>query len=140
MVNSSIKSNRVKSLPFGIAIGTSIALIISILLSALLTGLVLKGSLQEEVTGISLFFVRVVAVMAGGLVSASFAHGKILPVIGLMIAAYLLVLLGTSIIAFDGKLDGFGIGVLSALIGGAIACIIKLKPQRKRKTMSRIAR
>ena len=140
MVKSSIKSNRVKSLPFGIAVGTGVALIISILLSALLTGLILKDSLQEKVTWISLFFVRIIAVMAGGLVSASFAHGKILPAIGLIIASYLLVLLGTSIIAFDGKLDGFGIGVLSALIGGIIACIIKLKPQRNRKAMSRIAR
>lgn len=140
MVKLPTASKRSYSAITSIIIGVAIALMISFALSALLTSVVLKGGLKENALNVLVFGIRTISVIIAGLVGSSLAKGKYLPVIGSVTATYTVILTGITIVAFDGSFKQLGIGVVSAVCGGVIACGIKLKPQRKRKTSLRFSR
>ena len=122
-----------------VGIGTLVSLIISVLLSVVLTSLIGKGSLNENQL-LDVFLIRMIAVLIGGILGAEISNQKPLPVIGVISAAYLLVLLAIGILLFNGSIRNFGISVLSVFAGMIGALVIKLKPQRIRKKATRIAR
>ncbi len=124
----------------GIAIGMAVVLVISFVLTAGLTSLIINGKLSEGTAGVFVFVIRAISVLAGGLVATTLVKERCLPIVGAVAAVYLLVLLGTGIAAFDGSFKNFIPGIMSVLIGGILACMIKLKPQKKRKTTARYTR
>lgn len=128
---SRAKISSGQSTTSAIAIGLAVTLVVSILLSAGLTSLVINGNLNENSVRISVFVIRTISVLLGGLVGASLSKGKYLPIVGIIALIYAIVLIGFGIIFYDGSFQNFGFGMLSMIIGGALACIIKLKPLRK---------
>lgn len=116
----------------GITIGTVIAAAISFLLSMGLTSLIAKGSISESSPGVYIFIIRSLSVLAGCLLATWIVKEKNLQIIGIVSCLYLLILLGVGIIMYDGSFHNFGLGLLSVILGGGIACIIKLIPQKKK--------
>ena len=117
--------------------GVGASLIVSLLLSLLLTSITINGSITEDHAGKFVFAARAVSVLIGGLVSAGMEKGKYIPVIGMTALGYLLVVMGVGILFFDGGFREFGTGLISVVIGGCLACVIKLvrwsKPNRAAK-------
>ncbi len=130
--------NRSAATSIGIGVGGAVA--VSALLSMGLSSLVINGAIQETTTSRYIFAIRALSVLIGGLLGAGIAKGKYLPVIGLTTLGYLIVLLGVGIAMYDGSFQNFGAGIVSVLAGGIIACILKLKPQRKSKRNARYIR
>lgn len=121
-------------------IGTIIATAISVGLTALLANLVLKGSVEESGTGWYVFGIRLLSVAVGSLVGTGLADEKILPVIGVVSGGYLVALLALGIVFFDGSFRQFGLGLLSVLIGGGLACAVRLMPRKSNKRAVRTRR
>ncbi len=131
-----MKFNKPKvSVITGAGIGVATAVVISILLTALYGVLMINGSVGEAPSTVVIFLIRTVSAAVGGFVAAVLTKGYFLPVVGITIAGYLILLLGTGIIAFDGSFKNFGSGLLSVLLGGAIPCITKLKAPKRRLKM-----
>ena len=122
-----------RSAVFCVVIGVAAAAITTALLSAGLTSLVMRGTITEKTTSAFVFAIRLLAVLLGSLVGASLSGGKILPIVGLVTGVYTVILLSVGIAVYDGSFHNFGPGVISAILGGIIACLIKLKPQMKPK-------
>jgi len=129
-----------RSTVFCTAIGVAVAVIVTALLSAGLTSLVMNGTIAEKATSPYIFVIRLLAVLFGGLLGAGLSDGKILPVVGLITGVYIVILLSVGIAAYDGSFYNFGTGLFSTLIGGVIACLIKLKPQMRPKRAIRYTR
>ena len=127
-----LSAGKNKSMVLCVGVGLLTALVISVALTLGLTSLVQNGTLSEN-GSLGVFLIRVIATFIGGLLGAGLADKRFLPVIGTIWAGYLLVLLGTGVILFDGTFHQFWQGVLSTAIGAAIALLIKLKPQSKSK-------
>lgn len=123
-----------------ISAGIIAALIISTLLSAGLTSLTVNGKVKEEITGIYIFIIRALSVLIGSLLGTGLEKGKYLPVISAVTLGYLLVLLGFGITVYNGSFQNFGGGIVSILSGSVIACLIKLKPQKRQKHAVRYAK
>ena len=122
-----------------IAAGLFASLVVSVVLMIGLTCLIEKGKLNDN-EYLAVFITRLIATIAGGLLSARLAEKKLLLNVVTTSAAYLLVLLSVGIVLFDGVFDKFWIGVLSVVIGVVIVLLIKLKPQTNRKKLTRTAR
>ena len=127
--NAAVNSRKTMT---GIVIGTTLAAIVSFLLTMGLTSLIMKGSVPENAPNVYVFFIRSISVLLGCLAATVLVKEKNLQTIGIVTAAYLLIMLGCGIIFYDGSFHNFGIGLLSATIGGGIACIIKIIPQKKK--------
>ena len=139
MIRSHKSVDKKRNMVTCVGIGTLVSLIISVLLSVVLTSLIGKGSLNENQL-LDVFLIRMIAVLIGGILGAEISNQKPLPVIGVISAAYLLVLLAIGILLFNGTIRNFGISTLSVFAGMICALVIKLKPQRIRKKATRIAR
>ena len=127
-----------KTMTNGVIIGTAVATAISFLLSMGLTSLIGKGSVPENGSGVYIFLIRSLSVLLGSLLSTAIIKEKNLQTIGIVTAAYLIILLGIGIVAYNGSFHNFGIGLLSVLAGGGIACIIKVIPQKKKYHIPKI--
>jgi len=122
-----------RSVTLSVVIGVAIAAVISLLLNMGLTSLVMNGHIEANDTAFFVFAIRAVSVIAGGLVAAALAREKMLLLIGLTSIGYLLLLIGLGIIFYDSSFLNFGSGVISAAVGAACACVLKLKAPRKKK-------
>lgn len=134
-VNQSPSRSMVRSAEMGLAA----ALSVSALLTLLLTSLIINGRLGEENGNALVFVIRILSVFVGGLIGASLAQGKYLPVISLVSLGYLIMNIALGIALYDGSFRNFIGGVMSVLIGGATACLIKLiEPKRQNRGVRRI--
>lgn len=118
------------------AIGTGIATVLTIIMSVVLTSLILKGIVVDHLTGALVFVIRTIAVFVACVTSGALADGKLLPVVGVSALGYLLILLATGIVAFDGSFSDFGSGILSVITGAMIAVfgkVIKLRSNKHGK-------
>ena len=122
----------------GAGIGVVGSVVISTLLTALYGVLMMNGSVGETPSATAIFLIRTVSVAAGSFLAAVLTKEYFLPVVGITATGYLVVLLGTGIVAFDGSFQNFGSGLLSVLLGGAIPCITKLKAPKKRLKMPKL--
>lgn len=127
-----------KAFSRGITIGTVVAAAISFVLSMVLTSLITKGGISESSPGVYIFIIRSLSVLAGCLLATWIVKEKNLQIIGIVSCLYLLILLGVGIIMYDGSFHNFGLGLLSVILGGGIACIIKLIPQKKKYHLPKI--
>lgn len=115
----------------GCVIGILVAAAVSALITGLQSGFIGSNKIGEGTTAAVIFMTRVLSVAAGCFLATSLTRNRILPVIGITTAGYLVLLLGIGITAFNGSFKNFGSGLLSVLLGGAIPCIIKLKTPKK---------
>ncbi len=119
---------------YGVLIGTSIALLISILLSAAATSIIAKGKMDEAGYNITVFIIRAISVFTGAMVGTRISKEKYFVIIGIIAAAYTIVLVSLGIIIYDGSFQNFGTGVLSVLLGSIVGIALKLKAQSGRKS------
>ena len=126
------------SIATGCITGVVTALAVSALLTALQSGLIGSNKIGEGITSAVIFMIRVLSVTAGCYLAATVTKSHTLPVVGITAVTYLLLLTGIGIAAFDGSLKNFGSGMLSALVGGVIPCIIKLKTPKKSRKVRRL--
>ncbi len=108
------------------SIGAIIAMIMSVALTALVASLMLRGKVGTSGEGL-VFTIRLLSAGVGCLIGASLTDEKILPTIGVAATVYLVLLLAQGIGIFGGSFRKFGAGLLSILIGSAIAGIISIK-------------
>lgn len=122
------RSGSSRSLSSAIVSGIGIALLLSVLLTALLASFILNGRLGENSVSVSIFVVRAISLLAGALIGAKILKHGYLKVVGFVALGYLLALIGTGIIFYDGSFKHFLPGVISVLTGGLIALVVLLKP------------
>ncbi len=137
-INHGVISNQ--SPIIGVLSGVLSALVISFLLSIGLTSLLLNNSAGEWPEGIIMFAMRFIAVLIGGLVCTGIYKEKTIVSISIMTAAYFLILLIIGTIVYDSVFYKIGIGILSVLLGGATACLIRAKIAGKRTGRRRFKR
>ena len=136
-----MKFNKQKfSVVTGAGVGVLIAVVVSILLTGLYGILMLNGQVGESPSMAAVFLIRMVSVAIGGYIAGALTKAHFLPVVGIVTAGYLVLLAGTGIVAFDGSFKNFGSGVLSILLGGAVACITKVKAPKKQRKMPKLRR
>ena len=138
MKKSRIASKN-KSIIACIGIGLATSILISLILTIVTASLIQKGSITES-EKISVFLVRLVSVMVGSLVGTGLQGKKALPVIGVISGCYYICLLIVGLLVLNGSLISPWQGLLSTTVGGAVACVIKLKPQNTRKKTMRLAK
>ena len=135
--NKHKKSTTGRTNTSAIAIGVAIAILLSALLTAGVTSLVLKGSLRESVAGAVVFLIRGLSVLAGALVAGGIKKGKYLQITGFTALGYMVILLGLGIALYDGSFFG---GVISVLLGGAVALLIQQRPKSGRHKTAKYSR
>ena len=128
------------SAALAIIVGTLTTCLISFLLTIALTGLVMNGYIEKNETDVFVFFIRAISVMIGSLLASALSKEKILLTIGLTTGIYLMILLLLGFIFYNNAFRNFGAGVISALVGGACASIIKLKLPIKKKHFVKLKR
>lgn len=138
-ITHSAKADSHSTVPC-IGIGIGAATVMTALLSMGLTSLVINGKIGENSTGIFIFVIRTVSVLLGGMIGTGFSKGNYLPVIGLTTLGYMIIMLGLGITLFNGSFQNFGMGAISVIIGGALACALKLKPPAKHRRTPRYTR
>ena len=114
----------------GAIIGFVVSVVISVVATALFANLALNGKLEDRLAGTVVFIVRLISVAGGGLIGTGVSKEKNLTVVGCVSGAYLLTLLAVGIVLYDGSFNNFGSGLLSVLLGGVVAALIRLKPQK----------
>ena len=119
-----------------IGIGLLVTILISLMMTIALTSLIQKGKISENGNAF-IFIIRVTATIVGCLLGSGLSKKSILPVIGAISAGYFIVLLSMGLLFLDGSLNKVWQGILSVIIGGAIACMVKLKPQSSGKKAKR---
>lgn len=127
-INKGIKTNWIKAA----VIGSVCALVITAVLTALLSVFTLNGSIGESGMGYAIFAIRLISVAVGGLIGTGISEEKMLPIVGVVTAGYLAALVAIGIALFNGSFNQFGSGLLSAVLGGAAAGAIQLKPKKNK--------
>ena len=120
-----------------VGIGIGITVIISVALLSLISHLILKGSISEEKSGIYIVVTRIISVLLGSLMGARISNKKPLPIMMTISGGYLFLLLCVAIVVYDGAFKNVLVGIMSIFAGCAIACMIKLKTQNKRRHTAR---
>ncbi len=125
------------SVVFGVLLGAVAALIISMILTTGMTSLVLGGRLNDRLLQIFIFVIRLISVFIGVLLGTGLIGEKWIVITGVISVLYLLLLAGVGIVFYDGSFQGFGVSLISVVLGGAAGCLVRLKlqnkPQRKKK-------
>lgn len=134
-----IKSRKTPggSVVFGTSVGAVAAIIISLLITMGMTSLALSGQLEGNLLDMFIFAIRLIAAFAGVMLGTGLIKEKCIATTGVISILYLLFLAGIGIVFFDGSFQGFGLSLISVVLGGAIGCLFRLKlqnkPQRKKK-------
>ena len=124
------KSSRTGgSLISAIITGVITASLLSVLLTALLANFVLHEHLGEESAGVAAFVIRAASLFVGAFVGARVLKKDYLKLIGIIMAGYLLMLIGTGVVLYDESFKHFISGLTSVLFGGAAALVILLRPK-----------
>ena len=120
-----------------VGIGIGITVSISVAFLALISHLILQGSISGEKSGIYIIATRIISVLLGCLVGAQICDKKPLPIIMTIRGGYLFLILSIGVVIYDGSFQKVLIGIMSIFAGCAIACMIKLKTQNKRRYTAR---
>lgn len=126
-----LKIKKDQTIGSAIVIGWVTAILITFLLSLGLTSLVLKGSLKAESSGFVVFLIRSLSTLLGCLLAGRIYADKMIPVISGVLIIYLITLIGIGITVFDGSFQSFITGLLSVVIGGMLALILRVLPKKK---------
>lgn len=118
-----------RSLTSGIVVGIVAASLLSVLLTALLTNIVLSNNLRENSIDAIVFLIRAISLLVGVLFGAMVSKKKHLQLVGFAALGYLLMLIGTGIVFYDGNFKHFLSGVASVLLGGIAALAIIQRPK-----------
>ena len=133
MKRNKLKAPKVgQSLTSSLIVGVIAASLLSVLLTALLSSFVLNGRVSEGSADVIIFLIRAVSLLAGILIAAAIYKQKYLPLVGFTALGYLLALLGTGIVFFDGSFKQFLSGVASVLVGGILSLLILTRPKSRR--------
>ena len=122
---SGIKQSNASAIFTGVILAT----LLSLLLTALMANFVLNGHLSEKHISAISFVIRTISVFAGSLAGASLLKQKFLRSVAIIVAGYLVVLIGIGIVLYDGSFKNFIQGIVSVLSGGGIALLILLRPK-----------
>lgn len=131
------KDGRSKST--AIIIGIAVASLLSVLLTGVISNLVLKGNLSEKLANGAVFVIRTISVLAGALIGGSLLKHDYLILIGIIVSGYLTMLIGAGIVFFNGSFKNFLLGIISVIIGGAVALLILQAPKGNRYKHKKIA-
>lgn len=126
-----VKSRDNHSMAFSIGIGILISVIISFLLTLGLTSLIINGTLKESGGAFSIFIVRTLSVFIGCLIGGIIYKDKALPLIGVITGVYFIILMIVSIAAFDQSFINFVPTMVSVLLGGILAAVLRLRPKKR---------
>ena len=126
-----VKSKDNHSFTYSIGIGISIALIISFLLMLGLTSLIINGYLKESGGTFGSFVIRTLSVFGGCLIAGYVYKEKILLLIGAISGIYLIVLMIISVAAFDHSFVNLVLAVISVLLGGVFAAVLRFLPKKR---------
>lgn len=134
-----LSGEKSKNVLTSIGVGLLVALVITIFLTTVLTSLVQNKKIDEKEI-ISVFLIRFIATLIGGMSGTVSSDKKLLPIIGGISAIYLLILVGVGIVLFDGVISKLWLGALSVAFGGAIVLLIRVKSQTTSKKAMRYAK
>lgn len=126
------------SVVLGVFLGAVAALIISIIFTTGMTSLILGGGLNDGLLQIFIFVIRLISVFIGVLLGTGMIGEKWIVTTGVISVLYLLLLAGVGIVFYDGSFQGFGVSLISVVLGGGAGCLVRLKLQSKPKRKKKI--
>lgn len=117
------------------SLGAGIAVIISMALCALLCTGIMSGTIKEDVARYLTCVIQVVAVMVGAVYAGKSSGKGYLIVCGISAAIYFAFLSIMTILLFDTRFDGVGLGVCFCAAGWLAACAICMagRPKKRRR-------
>ena len=126
-----VRATNSRPMVLAVVVGFFAATVASFLLLLGLTSLIMNGSFDKDTAGVAVFFVRTVAVFLGCLIACGIYKERGVVVIGSVVGSYLVAILVTGIIAFDGFVQNFVSGLISVCLGGFLVLIIRLIPKKR---------
>ena len=120
----------------GIGIGIGVSLIISVILSMLLAAIISNERVGENMIAVLTPIVSLISTLTGCIVAGKQVGDKLAIVIGATGASYLLILICTGILFFDGGFHNLLTNLFVVLIACAVSCAICIRGKgsnRRRK-------
>lgn len=117
----------------GILAGVVCAFLISLLFLTGMTSLIMNGKIADETGNILIFASRTFGVLAGVVFGTGIIKDRCLITSIYIVLGYLIILVASCILIFDGVFCRLFFGVISAVVGGALGCLIRLKLQNGRR-------
>lgn len=111
----------------GVSIGTVVSIVLSVLLAMVISVLIVNEGVSENTIKYSAPIISLIATMTGCIVAARLVGEKLAIVSSITGIAYLLVLIGTGILFFDGGFHNFLTSILSIAIGCVLSCAICIR-------------
>ena len=105
-------------------IGVAVALLLSILLIVVFSNLILKEVLGDGSARWLIFATRMIAVLIGTLIAGAILRERYLKLIGLVLAGYLLTLVGAGIALYDMSFRNLISGLISSVFGSVAAFVV----------------
>ncbi len=132
------KANKEKGTIFSIAIGTAVSVLCMLLLSVLLTVLVENEAVSSTMVTIAALCIHAISVFAGSMLSLTGQKGRIAVVAGTVTASYFLMQICVNMLFFSAGFEGVAAGLVSMLVGGVIAVLIKSRLGQKKKYRAKV--
>lgn len=129
------KTSRTESssITASVAIGLLASVILTVLLAMIVAVLVLNGTLEETTVGYMCMAILLVATVVGTVLAGKKATGKYGIICISVAVGFVLVMIGSNIIFFDGVFMGFMSKIAMVLLGCGLASVVLLKPLGKGK-------
>lgn len=117
----------------GMSAGIICAFLMSLLFLAGMTSLIMSGKIADGTANILIFALRTIGVLVGVLIGTGVIKEKCLITSVYIVLGYLIILIASCILIYDGVFSRLVLGVISAITGGALGCLIRLKLQNSQR-------
>lgn len=125
------------SIGAGVSAGSVVSLVLSVILAMIVAALIVNERIGESAIKYISPIIVLIATMAGCIIGAGLVGEKLAVVSGITGVVYLLILIGTGILFFDGGFHNLWTSILSIIVGCVSSCAICIrgkgsKTKRKR--------
>lgn len=114
-----------------VAIGIGVSVILSLILAMITASLIMNERLSEDVIQYTSPGIILIASVAGAVIAGKSANEKVAIAAGICGVTFLLILMGTGILFFNGGFHNIWTGLVSIALGWILSCTICIRGKRR---------
>ena len=126
-MSSKYKTKNKQSFATVLCIGTLTSLLLSVVLSMIVATLVLNERIGEDAIGLLSRIIMMISSALGCIIAIRLNAEKLAIVSGITGIIYLLILIGTGILFFDGGFHNIWTSIISVTVGCVLSCAICIR-------------
>ena len=126
-MSSKYKTKNKQSFATVLCIGTLTSLLLSVVLSMIVATLVLNERIGEDAIGLLSRIIMMISSELGCIIAIRLNAEKLAIVSGITGIIYLLILIGTGILFFDGGFHNIWTSIISVTVGCVLSCAICIR-------------